>query len=158
MLSKNGLFLAAVVAAMVISLMPASQPASAQVMFIQSRPTVIIRQAPYAVLEQTPVLSAPLGQTVIQKSITQSVLVPTTTGPMSNFLHRLDMIRDQISLGLQKGMLSADAAASLSDRTTNLTALADGMLAKGMITDSANDTLEAQINLLNQDVAGAMMQ
>jgi hypothetical protein len=174
MLSKKALFLAAAVAATGLSLLPSGQCANAQVMFIQRRPVVIVReqpaiiireqpavvvhQAPSAVLEETPVLSAPLGSVVIEKTVTQSALVSATIGPISDFLHRLDLIGDQISLGLQNGMLSADAAARLSDRTASLRALADGILARGTISDSENDALETQINLLNQDVARAMMQ
>jgi hypothetical protein len=184
MLGKTSLFLSA---ALGLSLFSASQPASAQVIFVQRQPSVIVREQPSVIVREQPsvivrqqpsvivreqpsviIRQQPAMITQEQRSVVttespsavleRSVLVPTAIGPMSDFRHRLDLIRDQISLGLQNGSMNADAAADLSRRYSDLSAFANGLMSRLPISQLDNDSLEQQINLLNQDVSHAMGQ
>jgi hypothetical protein len=83
----------------------------------------------------------------------QSVVLAPNIGVISDFRHRLGNMRDQIAMGLAKGLMTADAATVLTARADSLAAQLDGM---PLLRREENDAIEAQINLLNQDVANAM--
>jgi hypothetical protein len=100
-----------------------------------------------------------LQQSVPQPTtITNSVVLEKNIGDVSDFRHRLQMLSDQIDLGSKSGWLSADAAAGLRAREQELMTQLDAIAAGGTLTRETNDSLEKQINVLNQDVADAASQ
>jgi hypothetical protein len=89
-----------------------------------------------------------------QQTITSSAVVTESTlGSVSNFQHRLDMLRDQISGAEQQGLLNTAAAADLMSRYQTL---AVDLSDNPVMTRDRYDAFEQQINLLNQDVSNSM--
>lgn len=115
-----------------------------------------VHQAPAAVRQtvvQTPatrlqVTSVPLES----RTVTQSVLIAPR---QSDFKHRLDMLRDQIELGKQRGLMSHSSAATLSEEQAQLSFTETALRERGF-TSSEDAWMEKSINVLNRLVSDAM--
>lgn len=86
------------------------------------------------------------------RTVTESVLI---SPKQSDFIHRLDMLKDQIELGKRRGMLNPAAAATLSDEQARLSSTAATMQSNGFIA-SEDTWMEKSINVLNRLVSDAM--
>src|SRR6185437_5130514 len=91
----------------------------------------------------------------LRTNTSSAVVVESTLGSVSNFGHRLDMLRDQITAGEQQGLLDTGVAAGLLSRYQSL---ASDLTSNPAMTRDRYDAFEQQINLLNQDVSNAMIR
>ncbi|MBY0552083.1 MAG: hypothetical protein K2W95_32665 [Candidatus Obscuribacterales bacterium] len=88
----------------------------------------------------------------VERTVTAPVLI---TPRQSDFNHRLNMLQDQIQLGLERGMLDQATADALSNEKARLAFVLANMKARGH--SSIDDaTLEKEINVFNRNVSDAM--
>ncbi len=89
------------------------------------------------------------------KSSVSSESVVKETNPLPAFHRRLQLMKEQVSEGLSKGLVSTASASSLQSRIDSLMTEADRVLANGTPKD-LNDQLETRLNTLNIDIADSM--
>lgn len=153
--------------AMIVSLfgiLTAAQTCKADVLVQQTFAAPVVAPSALLPIETQLPAAAPLVEPQLltlplqleRRTITNSVVLSRPIGQISDFRHRLNMLRDQITLGAAKGLLTSARAADLQNRYAMLSNNEAAFESQGFITPAENDTLEQQINLLNQDVSNSM--
>lgn len=138
----------------------AAPAASADVLIMEPRARAVTVPAA-TVVRTTRVAPPTTGVTVrsitrtlppADRTVTQSVLIAPR---QSDFSHRLNMLRDQIQLGQQNGMLDGSSAAALNSEYARLSAAVDAMKMRGF-SNGEDAMIEKEINVFNQRVSDSM--
>lgn len=88
--------------------------------------------------------------------VERTVSAPVLIAPrQSDFNHRLNMLQDQIQLGLERGMLDQTTANALSNEKARLASAVAAMKATGH-SSMEDAMLEKEINVFNRNVSDAM--
>jgi hypothetical protein len=136
--------------AMVLNMVTTVMPASAQLMIekvetITPQPTIL------------PQTGTTVTKTVETYSHTAQTTDPTTAGhdEVASLKLRLDRMKEQIDLGLQKEWLSQSDANTFKSKADQLTTRVDDLSRQDYTQDKANE-IEQQVNALNVSITSSM--
>jgi hypothetical protein len=118
------------------------------------RRTVISAPSQLELMTQ-PAVIAPESP-VLDRTITQEVLISPALSGIENFRSRLNAISSQIALGQSRGWLTSASAAGFQAEYQALASRADELLSRAGGTKPEGDLLELDINVLNQKVTDMM--
>ena len=131
---------------------------------VEERSVLVPQVSMPAVVEQQILIPAE-PTTIMKRTVTVGTTTPTVTtqstdisletGPTPVFHKRIQLMREQIDLGLSKGLMSSERGSSFKQRLDSLTSEADSVVAEGTPKD-LSDRLERRLNGINIEISNSM--
>jgi hypothetical protein len=142
---------------------PASTIVEQRSVIVPSTPVVIPSTQTFVVGQPVLVQSEP--ETIMKRTMTigtrkpanstKSVDISLQSGPAPTFGRRIELMKEQVDLGLSKGLMQSSAADSFKTRLNSLTYEANTVSAVGT-PKTLSDSLEQKLTGLNIEISDAM--
>lgn len=116
-------------------------------------PPVYVTPSSQVVKEET--TTTTVKKTALPSSEVVSSEVDITLGPKPAFQKRLNLMKEQVNLGLSRGWLTSGQASSFHSRLDSLLVYADAV-DLAVTARNMPDSIEAQANTLNIEITNAM--
>ena len=111
---------------------------------------VVVQSEPETIMKRTMTVG-----TRKPANYTKSVDLSLQSGPAPTFSRRIELMKEQVDLGLSKGLMQASAADSFKTRLNSLTSEANTVSAVGT-PKPLSDSLEQKLTGLNIEISDAM--
>jgi len=131
---------------------------------VEERSVIVPQVATPTIVEERVVVPAE-PETIMKRSVTigtrkpavttESTEVSLQTGPAPVFHKRIQNMKEQVDLGVTRGLMTSSAADSFKARLDGLRADADSVVAAGTPKD-LSDQLERRLNGINIEISDSM--